>query len=408
MQENDEREGSGELVAGLDIGTTKICVVIGEVFGDRVDVIGVGTSASSGMKKGVVVNIEATVKAIRKAVDAASDMAGCDIETVYVGIAGNHIKGFNSPGILAINNQEIRERHIEEVIHAAQTVKISDNQQIIHVLPQEYMVDDHTGIQNPLGMTGVRLVTNVHIVTADMGAVHNLYTCCDKAGLEVADMVLESIASAHATLSADEMELGVALLDIGGGTTDLAVFCDGTIRHTCELGLGGHDLTNDLSFGLRTPLQDAERLKEDFGCAISSVVKPNHVVDVPTVGDREPRKVTQKILVDILQARMVEILEMVNRDLINCGLKNKINGGIVITGGTSLLANLVDLAEQIFDLPVRLGYPTQIGGKVNEVHTPRCTTGVGLVMYGRQHQVDKRYSESSMVGRMKEFLRKIM
>ena len=403
----EERE-PGELVVGLDIGTTKICCVVGEVFEDAVDIVGVGTAPSVGLKKGVVVNIESTVQSIRKAVRQAEESAGCDLSTVYVGIAGNHIKGFNSPGIIAINGREIKESDVEDVIVAARTVKISENQQIIHVLPQEYMVDDHTEIQNPLGMTGVRLVTNVHIVTADMAAVHNLYTCCNKAGLEVADMVLESIASAHATLRPDEMELGVALLDIGGGTTDLAVFCDGTIRHTCEIGLGGHNLTNDLSVGLRTPLQDAERLKEDFGCAISSLIKPNHVVDVPTVGDREPRKVTQKVLVDILQARMVEILEMVNQELINSGLKNKINGGIVITGGTALLANLVDLAEQIFDLPVRLGYPAQIGGKVNEVHTPRCTTGVGLVMYGRQHQVDKRYSDSSMVGRMKEWFRRIM
>lgn len=403
----EDRE-PGEIVVGLDIGTTKICCVVGEVFEDGIDIVGVGTAPSVGLKKGVVVNIESTVKSIRLAVKQAEESAGCELRTVYVGIAGNHIKGFNSPGIIAINGREIKESDVEDVIVAARTVKISENQQIIHVLPQEYMVDDHTGIQNPLGMTGVRLVTNVHIVTADMAAVHNLYTCCDKAGLEVADMVLESIASAHATLSPDEMELGVVLIDIGGGTTDLAVFCDGTIRHTCEIGLGGHNLTNDLSVGLRTPLQDAERLKEDFGCAISSVVKPNHVVDVPTVGDREPRKVTQKVLVDILQARMVEILEMVNRDLIHCGLKNKINGGIVLTGGTALLANLSDLAEQIFDLPVRIGHPVQIGGKVKEVDTPRCTTGVGLVMYGRQHQTDSRYSDSSMVGRMKDWLRKIM
>ncbi len=408
LENREEPRETGELVVGLDIGTTKICCIVGEVFDDAVNIIGFGTAPSVGLKKGVVVNIEATVKSIREAVRQAEESAGCDLSTVYVGIAGNHIKGFNSPGILAINGREIRENDVAEVISAARTVKISENQQIIHVLPQEYMVDDHTGIQNPMGMTGVRLVTNVHIVTADMGAVHNLYTCCQKAGLEVADMVLESIASAHATLSPDEMELGVALLDIGGGTTDLAVFCDGTIRHTCEIGLGGHNLTNDLSVGLRTPLQDAERLKEDYGSAISSIIKPNHVVDVPTVGDREPRKVTQKVLVDIVQARMVEILEMINQDLINCGLKNKINGGIVITGGTALLANLVDLSEQIFDLPVRIGFPAQIGGKVEQVSTPRCTTGVGLVMYGRQHNIDKRYSDSSMMGRMRGWFRKIM
>ncbi len=398
----------GEVVVGLDIGTTKICCVVGEVFDDRVDIIGVGTAPSVGLKKGIVVNIESTVKSIRKAVAQAEDAAGCELHAVYAGIAGNHIKGFNSPGILAINGREIKETDIEDVIVAAKTVKISENQQIIHVLPQEYMVDDHTGIQNPLGMTGVRLVTNVHIVTADMGAVHNLYTCCRMAGLEVIDMVLESIASAYAVLSADEMELGVALLDIGGGTTDLAVFCDGTIRHTCEIGLGGHNLTNDLSVGLRTPLQEAERLKEDYGSAIASLIKPNHVVDVPTVGDREPRKVTQKVLVDILQARIVEILEMVNQELINSGQKNKIHGGVVITGGTALLANLVDLAEQIFDLPVRIGYPVKIGGRVEEVHSPRCTTAVGLVMYGRKNRAQKINDDSSMVGRMKSWMKKIM
>lgn len=398
----------GEVVAGLDIGTTKICCVVGEVFDDGVDIIGVGTAPSVGLKKGIVVNIESTVKSIRQAVEQAEDAAGCELHTVYAGIAGNHIKGFNSPGILAINGREIKEADVEDVIVAAKTVKISENQQIIHVLPQEYMVDDHTGIQNPLGMTGVRLVTNVHIVTADMGAVHNLYTCCRKAGLEVLDMVLESIASAYAVLSADEMELGVALVDIGGGTTDLAVFCDGTIRHTCEIGLGGHNLTNDLSVGLRTPLQDAERLKEDYGSAIASLIKPNHVVDVPTVGDREPRKVTQKVLVDILQARIVEILEMVNQELVHSGKKNKIHGGVVITGGTALLANLVDLAEQIFDLPVRIGYPVKIGGRVEEVHSPRCTTAVGLVMYGRQHRGRKINSDSSMVERMKMWMKKIM
>jgi cell division protein FtsA len=395
-------------VVGLDIGTTKICCVVGEVFDDGVDIIGVGTAPSVGLKKGIVVNIESTVKSIRQAVEQAEDAAGCELHAVYTGIAGNHIKGFNSPGILAINNREIKEADVEDVILAAKTVKISENQQIIHVLPQEYMVDDHTGIQNPLGMTGVRLVTNVHIVTADMGAVHNLYTCCKKAELEVLDMVLESIASAYAVLSADEMELGVALLDIGGGTTDLAVFCDGTIRHTCEIGLGGHNLTNDLSVGLRTPLQEAERLKEDYGSAIASLIKPNHVVDVPTVGDREPRKVTQKVLVDILQARIMEILEMVNQELINSGQKNRIHGGVVITGGTALLANLVDLAEQIFDLPVRIGYPVKIGGRVEEVHTPRCTTAVGLVMYGRQNRARKMNTDLSMMQRTKNWFKKIM
>ena len=403
-----KRDVRGNLVVGLDIGTTKICCVVGEAFQDAVDIIGVGTTPSLGMRKGVVVNIESTVASIRKSVKVAEDIAGCDLESVYVGIAGNHIKGFNSPGILAINNREIKQADIQEVITAAQTVKISENQRVIHVLPQEYMVDDHTGIQNPLGMTGVRLVTNVHIVTADIGAVHNLVTCCNKAGLEVADLVLESIASAKAVLTQDEMDLGVVLVDIGGGTTDIAVFYEGTIRHTCELGLGGHNLTNDLSVGLRTPLAEAERLKEEYGSAMSSVIKSNHVVDVPSVGDREPRRVTQKVLVDIIEARMVEILEMVNRELIASSQKNRINAGVVLTGGTSLLVNLVDLAEQIFDLPVRVGYPTGIGGRVEDVYTPRCTTGVGLVLYGRDHQLSAMDQDTGMMHKMKGLFKKIM
>jgi len=408
MEINDEQQETGELVAGVDIGTTKICVVIGEIFADRVDVIGVGTSASSGMKKGVVVNIEATVRAIREAVDAASDMAGCDIETVYVGIAGTHIKSFNSPGILAINNQEIRERHIEEVIHAAQTVKISDNQQIIHVLPQEYMVDDHTGIQNPLGMSGVRLVTNVHIVTADNTAWHNLMTSCTRAGLRVSEIVLESVASSYTVLSHDEMERGVALLDIGGGTSDLAIFCNGTIKHTWELALGGNNLTNDLSVGLRTPLQEAEELKYLYGGALSSMIKENLIIEVPTVGDRKPRKVSQRVMVEILEARMEEILQMVNKNICSSGYRNRISAGIVLTGGTSLLTNIVELAEQIFDMPVRMAYPQGIGGRVEDVRSPRCTTGVGLVLYGSQAAPGSHRELGGVVHRFKNWVKNIV
>ena len=407
---NTDYQETGELVVGLDIGTTKICCVVGELFDDGVEIIGVGTVPSLGLKKGVVVNIESTVDSIRQAVILAENSAGCDLRSVdvFVGIAGNHIKGFNSPGIHAVNNREIKQADIDEVVAAARTVKISENQQIIHVMPQEYMVDDHTGIQNPVGMTGVRLVTNVHIVTADIGAVHNLVTCCNKAGLQVADLVLESIASANSVLSKDEKELGAVLIDIGGGTTDLAVFCDGTIRHTCEIGLGGHNLTNDLSVGLRTPLQEAERLKEDFGGAIASFIKPNLVVDVPTVGDREPRKVTQKVLVDILEARVIEILEMMNSELVASGQKNKINGGVVLTGGTALLANLVELAEQIFDLPVRIGYPTGITGRVEELHSPRCTTATGLVLFGRNARHARAKQDITVIGRVKEWIKKIM
>lgn len=401
--------GTGELIAGLDIGTTKICAIIGEVFEDGcVNIIGVGTAASSGMKKGVVVNIEATVKAIRQAIDSASDMAGCDIETVYVGIAGTHIKGFNSPGIIAINNQQIRQKEIQAVIHAAQTVKISDNQQIIHVLPQEYMVDDHTGIQNPLGMTGVRLATNVHIVTADVTSLHNLVTSCSRAGLNVAEVVLESVASSRAVLTPDEMELGVVLLDIGGGTTDLAVFCNGTIKYTWELALGGNNLTNDLSVGLRTPLQEAEMLKYKYGGAVSSLVKENHIIEVPTVGDRKARKVSQRVMVEILEARMEEILQVVNKKICGSGYRNRINAGMVITGGTALLANVVEMAEQVFDMPVRVSFPRGVGGRIEDVESPRCTTAVGLVLYGSNDKDIIPVEHESFMSRMRSFLKNII
>lgn len=409
-EENMEEEykETGELIAGLDVGTTKICVVIGEVFDDRIDIIGVGTAASSGMKKGVVVNIEATVKAIREAMEQAEEMAGCDIETVYAGIAGSHIKGFNSPGIIAVNNQEIRQKHIDEVIQAAQTVKISDNQQIIHVLPQEYMVDDNTGIQNPLGMTGVRLVTNVHIVTADVTSLHNLVASCNRSGLQVAEIVLESVASSRTVLNRDEMELGVALLDIGGGTTDLAVFCNGSIKHTWELPLGGNNLTSDLSVGLRTPLLEAEELKYMYGGALSSMIRENLVIEVPTVGDRKPRKVSQRVMVEILEARMEEILQMVYKNICSSGYRNRINAGVVITGGTALLANTVEMAEQVFDMPVRLGYPQKVSGRVDLVESPRCTTAVGLVLYGAQTRNRRQSNNVGMVGRLRGWIKNIV
>ncbi len=400
-------EEPGDIVVGLDIGTTKICCVIGEVFKDSVEIIGTGIAPSLGIKKGIIVNIESTVKSIKEAVRIAEEMCGVEVDYVNVGIAGNHIKGFNSPGIVAINDREIKSSDIRNVREAAKTVKISPNQEIIHVLPQEYMVDDHTGIQNPLGMTGVRLVTNVHIVTADRSFVKNLATSCHKAGLRVEKLILESIASAESVLDLEEIELGTVLLDIGGGTTDIAVFREGTIRHTCEIGLGGHNITNDLSMGLRTPLHEAERLKEDYGSAISSVIKPNLVVDVPSVGDRPPRKITQKILVDIIQARITEILELVNKELVASGQKNHIKGGIVLTGGTALLENIVELAEQIFDLPVRVGYPTGVEGALDAINTPRCTTAVGLVLYGIKEEMQQMQPEPTLFGKIKGLLKKI-
>jgi cell division protein FtsA len=386
-----EKKQRGELIVGLDVGTTKICAVIGEAFEDKIDIIGIGTHPSIGLKKGVVVNIESTVHSIRMAVEQAEEMAGCEINTVCVGIAGSHIKGFNSPGIVGIKNREIRQDDIDRVIDAARAVNLSQNQQIIHVLPQEFMVDDHTGIQDPLGMTGVRLVTNVHIVTGDTTSIHNLVMCCNRAGLEVADIVLESLASANAVLSREEMDLGVALLDIGGGTSDLAIFSGGTIKHTYELGLGGNNLTNDLSVGLRTPFQEAERLKNLYGSALTSMINGDNIIEVPTVGDRKPRKVKQRIMGEILEPRIEEMLIILNQEMIDSSYKDRLNAGIVICGGTALLEHIIDLAEQIFDLPVRIGYPRDIHEAPESIHSPQNATGVGLVIYASRHASGKKW-----------------
>ncbi len=386
-----EKKHRGELIVGLDVGTTKICAVIGESFEDKIDIIGIGTHPSIGLKKGVVVNIESTVHSIRMAVEQAEEMAGCEINTVCVGIAGSHIKGFNSPGIVGIKNREIRQDDIDRVIDAARAVNLSQNQQIIHVLPQEFMVDDHTGIQDPLGMTGVRLVTNVHIVTGDTTSIHNLVMCCNRAGLEVADIVLESLASANAVLSREEMDLGVGLLDIGGGTSDLAIFSGGTIKHTYELGLGGNNLTNDLSVGLRTPFQEAERLKNLYGSALTSMINGDNTIEVPTVGDRKPRKVKQRIMGEILEPRIEEMLIILNQEMIDSSYKDRLNAGVVICGGTALLEHIVDLAEQIFDLPVRIGYPRDIHEAPESINSPQHATGVGLVIYASRHASGKKW-----------------
>jgi cell division protein FtsA len=386
-----EKKQRGDLIVGLDVGTTKICAVIGEAFEDKIDIIGIGTHPSIGLKKGVVVNIESTVHSIRMAVEQAEEMAGCEINTVCVGIAGSHIKGFNSPGIVGIKNREIRQDDIDRVIDAARAVNLSQNQQIIHVLPQEFMVDDHTGIQDPLGMTGVRLVTNVHIVTGDTTSIHNLVMCCNRAGLEVADIVLESLASANAVLSREEMDLGVGLLDIGGGTSDLAIFSGGTIKHTYELGLGGNNLTNDLSVGLRTPFQEAERLKNLYGSALTSMINGDNSIEVPTVGDRKPRKVKQRIMGEILEPRIEEMLIILNQEMIDSSYKDRLNAGVVICGGTALLDHIVDLAEQIFDLPVRIGYPREINEAPESINSPQHATGVGLVIYASRHASGKKW-----------------
>ena len=388
----------GELVIGLDIGTTKICAVVGEVFEDRVDIIGVGAHPSVGLRKGVVVNIESTVNSIKKAVAEAEMMAGCDISSVYVGIAGSHVAGQNSDGVIAIKNREIRQEDIDKVVENAKAIPLGQDQEVIHVLPQQFKVDGQGGIQDPLGMTGVRLEADVHIVTGSVTAIHNIIKCCNRAGLEVDDVVLEPIASSEAVLTPEEMELGVALLDIGGGTSDLAVFAENCIQRTFVLGIGGHNLTNDLAIGLRTPQKEAERLKEKYGCAVSSLIDKDQAIEVPSVGGRKSRKLSQRVMGEILEPRVEEMLTLVNHELVESGAKPLVNAGIVMTGGSAMLANMIDLAEQIFDLPVRIGYPRNIGGVTDIVNTPQCATGVGLVVYGMKSESERGYHESKEGG----------
>lgn len=403
----------GEIVVGLDIGTTKICTIVGEVFPDRVDIIGIGIHPSIGMRKGVVVNIEATVNSIRRSVNEAEVMAGCRISSVFVGIAGSHVKGVNSDGVIALKNQEITREDIARVVDNAKAIPLTQEQEVLHVLPQEFKVDGQGGIQDPLGMAGVRLEAEVHIVTGSATAVHNIVKCCNKAGLDVDDVVLEPVASAYAVLTPEEQELGVGLLDIGGGTSDLAVFVDNCIRQTFVLGIGGDNLTNDLSHGLRTPLVDAERLKEKYGCAIASLIDKDQVIEVPTVGDKKARKLSQRVMGEILEPRVEEMLSLINQQMIDNRVKNKIHAGIVMTGGSSLLPNMVELAEQIFDLPVRIGYPRHVGGVTDLVNTPQCATGVGLLLYGARHEPGQFLLDTSPMltkisRRFKSFFKKVM
>ncbi len=405
--EAQEMRGPGELIVGLDIGSTKICAVVGEVFQEHVEVLGMGSAASTGMRRGVLVSIENTVEGIRSAVAQAGEMAGCEVGSVYVGISAVHVSGFSSPGILTINNREIRQKDVQAVIREAQSVKISDNQQIIHSEPQEFMVDHQAGILNPLGMSGVRLATNVHIVTADVTALRNLTTCCNRAGLQVAEVVLESVASSRVLLDREEKERGVALVDIGGASTELAVFSGGAIKHVWHYGYGGNSMTSDLAQGLSTPMHEAERLKLMYGGAIASMIKDNFVIDVPSAGDRKPRKLSQRVLVDILEARLTEILQEVNKELISSGFHKRISTGLVLTGGSSLVPHIADLAEHIIGVPVRLGSPRGLAGRVEIVESPRCSTAVGLVLHGSRQLAGAALASQGGMGRLKRWWKEL-
>ena len=384
-------QGRGNLIVGLDIGTTKICCVVGELSHGEVNIIGIGTHPSIGLRKGVVVNIESTVDSIKKAVEEAELMAGCEISSVYTGIAGGHITGFNSRGIVAIKGPEITEADVARVIDAARAVAIPMDREVIHVLPQEYIVDEQTGIQNPVGMAGVRLEAKIHIVTGAVTSAHNIVKCCNRSGLDVCDIVLESLASGEAVLTLEEKELGTALMDLGGGTTDLAIFSDKNIRHTFVLALGGNNLTNDIAIGLRAPHAEAERIKTRYGTCLARSVSGDDMIEVPGMGGREARKLPRQILGEILEPRMEEIFTLAKREVYRAGLENSFPSGLVLTGGTSLLEGATEIAESVFNLQTRLGKPQGITGLVDVVNNPMYATGVGLVLYGAKNQAEKKF-----------------
>jgi cell division protein FtsA len=399
-----------DLIVGLDIGTTKICAVVAEPTENGVDVVGIGTHPSKGLRKGVVVDIESTVDSIKHAVEEAELMADCEISSVYAGIAGGHIDGMNSHGIVAVKDGEVTDNDVRRVIDAAKAVAIPMDREVIHVIPQEFVIDDQDGIREPLGMHGVRMEAKIHIVTAAVTSAQNIVKCANKAGLNVVDIVLEPLASAEAVLASDERDLGVCLVDIGGGTTDVAVFADGSIKHTSVLGLGGYHVTNDIAVGLRTPFEEAERIKKRFGMASARYLASDDVITVPSVGGRRPREVSRKILCEIIEPRVEEILSLARQEMIKAGLENRIPSGVVLTGGCSALTGIGELAEEIFESPVRQGTPLHVGGLQDVVRSPMYATGVGLVLYGQAQSYGRgqsrfRIRDESIFRRVKQRMR---
>ena len=380
-----------ELIVGLDVGTTKICAVVAEARGGEIDVIGIGTHPSRGLHKGVVIDIGSTVDSIRKAIDEAELMAGCEINSVFAGIAGGHIEARNEIGMIAIKDREVQPRDVKRVIEQAQAIAIPADREVIHVIPQEYEIDGQDGIMHPVGMAGVRLIAKVHIVTAAVTSAQNIVKCCNKAGLNVIDIVLQPLASSEAALAPDETQLGVALVDIGGGTTDLAIFQAGAIKHSAVLSLGGYHLTNDAAVGLRTPFEQAERIKRRFGCAAPRFLSHDELIVVPGVGGRAPRDVSCQELAEFLEPRIEEILTLVREEMNRHGFLDSIPCGVVLTGGSSSLEKLPELAEEIFELPVRRGVPRGVEGLVDRVQGPEFATGVGLAIWGSKHRAKPRF-----------------
>jgi cell division protein FtsA len=380
---------NGRYVVGLDIGTTKICCVVAELADDGgLGIVGLGDAPSRGLRKGVVVNLDTTVDAIKSAVGTAELMAGVDVEQATLGIAGGHIRSFNSRGVVAVSGKDgvVAQDDLDRVMAASQAVSIPQDREILHVLPQEFVLDDQGGIASPKGMMGSRLEANVHIITSSSTSVQNLVTCANRAGLEVRDTVVEQLAVAEAVLTPDEKELGVALLDIGGGTTDLAILEKGSVWHTAVLPVGGDHFSNDLAVGLRTPIPDAERLKKKFGCALASMIDEDTTIEVPSVGGRKPRLLSLGVMAEILQPRAEEIFTLIREEVARAGFERSLNAGIVLTGGGAILPGVTEVAEQVFDQPVRLGPPTGIDGLIEPDAAPQFAVAIGLAMYGGRNR----------------------
>jgi len=380
-------------IVGFDIGTKKITAIIGEITEEKkIEIIGIGTSESRGLRKGVVVNLDTTVEAIQKAQEEAELMAGVEIDSGFIGISGAHIKSFNSRGVIAVSgkNREITREDINRVIDQSKAVSIPPDRDIIHIIPQEFVVDEQDGIKDPLGMSGIKLEVNVHIVTGAVTSVQNLKTCLARAGIEIEQIVLNQIATSHSVLTHDEMELGVGLIDIGGGTTEVAIFERGSLWYTSVIPIGGDNFTNDIAVGLRTPIPEAEKIKKKFGCVSSPLVEDQDTIEVPSVGrGKKPRILSRQLLAEIIQPRAEEIFRLVDNDIKRMGYEKSLNSGILLTGGTALLEGLEEVAEGVFDLPVRRGDPAGIGGLVDRVNTPDYATAVGLILYG-YHQWKNR------------------
>ena len=400
----------GRMIVGLDIGTSKVVAIVGEVGVDgHIEIVGLGSQQSRGLKKGVVVNIESTVQSIQRAIEEAELMAGCQIHSVYAGIAGSHIHSVNSHGIVAIRDGEVFALDIERVIDAAQAVAMAADQKILHILPQEFIIDSQEGIKEPLGMSGVRLEARVHVVAGAVNAAQNIEKCIRRCGLEVEDIILEQLASSYAVLTEDEKELGVCLVDIGGGTTDIAIFTEGAIRHTGAIPIAGDQVTNDIAMALRTPTHYAEEIKMKYACALAQLAGPDELIKVPGVGDREPRNLSRQALAEVVEPRYDELFTLVQAELRRSGFEDLVAAGIVLTGGTSKMEGVIDLAEEIFHMPVRIGMPQNISGLQDIVCNPIYSTAVGLLIYGMKQQVlGARFGErptggKGVVGRVRQW-----